>query len=165
VTAPITSARVRELSAKATGGEWWVMAYYLSTGTPDEKVFGYLVHDDEMPTGVIDEREAPAGQDSLSHDLDLIAALCSEPARDRIAKALDLLERVEAGDAVLVGAIADPAAVHANMLRGTIARISIRNCLHVHGVTAQEGWWDKTVGQVIDETEARQALGCTDGRS
>jgi len=104
--APITSARVRELSAKAAGGEWWVMAYYLSTGTPDEKVFGYLVHDDEMPTGVIDEREAPAGQDSLSHDLDLIAALCSEPARDRIAKALDLLERVEAGDAGLVAKVA-----------------------------------------------------------
>jgi hypothetical protein len=39
-------------------------------------------------------------------DAALIAALCSEPARNHIAKALDLLERMQAGEAELVAKVA-----------------------------------------------------------
>jgi hypothetical protein len=42
----------------------------------------------------------------LRTQAETVSALSPEPARDRIAKALDLLERVEAGDAGLVEDVA-----------------------------------------------------------
>lgn len=77
MTAPITSARVRELSAKATGNVWYQAGFSFYS---------------------LDSRDgAKLGECFKEHtgDAALIAALCSEPARTRIAKALDLLERVE----------------------------------------------------------------------
>ena len=91
MTAPITSARVRELSAKATGGRW-------HTSPLDQEVQIYT-----EDFSYIGETRDRTGDDAA-----LIAALCSEPARNRIAKALDLLERVEAGDAGLVAWLSDP---------------------------------------------------------
>lgn len=66
---------LRAKVAKATPGEWCVLPYYIHGGTPDEVTRGYVVTDDEMPTGVIDEREAPAENDSISYDLDAIVAI------------------------------------------------------------------------------------------
>ena len=42
----------------------------------------------------------------LRTQAEIVSALSPEPARAHIAKALDLLERVEAGDAVLVAKVA-----------------------------------------------------------
>ena len=88
MTAPITSARVGELSSKASKGVWYQSGAAFFTN-----------HHAENPRlGECFGRS--------SDDAALIAALCSEPARNRIAKALDLLEQVEAGDAVLVERVA-----------------------------------------------------------
>ncbi len=82
----ITSARVRELGAKATGGFYEAhgssVRHYPSTSP--------LAHPRLVASCHWNE------------DAALIAALCSEPARNRIADALDLLERVERQDAGLV---------------------------------------------------------------
>jgi len=87
MTAPITSARVRELSAKASKGGWYrAGAAFFSNHHAEDPRLGECFG-------------------RSSDDAALIAALCSEPARDRIAKALSLLERVEAGDAGLVEAM------------------------------------------------------------
>jgi hypothetical protein len=98
MTAPITSARVRELSAKATGGDWdggkdgWmVTAFDRQMTVCDIRGWGYLTGKGHAALGLSAE-QAKAVQE---HNAALIAALCSEPARNRIAKALDLLERVE----------------------------------------------------------------------
>lgn len=101
----ITSARVRELSAKATGGEWsWEdgpPTLYAGRGS-----FGAIAnfpipvpaHGLNLLGRLEPDSNGPA-------NLDLIAALCSEPARARIAKALALLEAVEGQDAGLVRAM------------------------------------------------------------
>lgn len=68
------AAEVMAVVGKATEGEWRVMACYTNSGTPDEKTSGYIVTDDEFPIGVIDENEAPASNDSLSHNLAAAAA-------------------------------------------------------------------------------------------
>jgi hypothetical protein len=77
VTAPITSARLIELSAEATGGEW------------------------DDPACVPEHMT----QAMFEANAALIAALCSEPARAHIIKALSLLERMQARDAGLVEAM------------------------------------------------------------
>ena len=88
MTTPITGARVRELSSKASKGVWYRSGAAFFTNH----------HAEDPGLGECFGRS--------SDDAALIAALCSEPSRDRIAKALDLLERVEAGDAGLVEDVA-----------------------------------------------------------
>ena len=95
MTAIITSAQLLELSANATGGNWMPAKYASSivgrpiVASPSGRSIGQLTqwHDESEANGQI------------------IAALCSEPARNRIAKALDLLERVEAGDEAEIPAL------------------------------------------------------------
>lgn len=86
--------QLEALLAKATPGEWDVAPYYTGTG-PDEVCRGMLVVDDDWPIGIISENDPPLG-DTLSDDLDLIAAL-RNAAPDLIAKA----RRVEALEAAL----------------------------------------------------------------
>lgn len=52
---------------------WNVAAFYTNTGTPEERTWGQIVNNYDYGVGVIDEKEAPATQDSLSYDLDAIA--------------------------------------------------------------------------------------------
>lgn len=67
--------RLRELLSRATPGPWNIQAYYTNAGTPDEIVRGMIVNDDDYCIGIIDEKDAPVGQDSLSYDLDLIVEM------------------------------------------------------------------------------------------
>ena len=73
--------RLRALRAKATPGPWSVATYCLRPGSPDQIERGLLMYgddegDDVSPTGVIDEKDMPGiGEESVSHDLDLIAEL------------------------------------------------------------------------------------------
>ncbi len=63
---------IEALAAKATQEKVHVTSYWHGSG-PDERVFGMVVKEDDMPTGVIDEKDA--AEDSLSYDLDLYVLL------------------------------------------------------------------------------------------
>jgi hypothetical protein len=81
--APITSARLLELSAKATGGEWNIGRFAstsIDAGNRGIATTGGYQSNREV---TLPENEANAA---------LIAAVCSEPARLHIAKALALRE-------------------------------------------------------------------------
>ncbi len=105
MTAPITSARVRELGAKenawtALGGTY--PPYINVTGrrltVRGPATVGSIAEQFLVKPGRVVAFDLPDSQ-----SLDSVAlALCSEPARNRIADALDLLERVERQDAGLV---------------------------------------------------------------
>ncbi len=109
MTAPITSARVRALCG--TVAQW----------TAPSAIYPPYVN---LTGNVLTVREAPGSDYSDTTGVtrpvcgrtisvilpdsalsDLALALCSESARDHIATALDLLERVQAGDAGLVVAM------------------------------------------------------------
>ena len=146
MTAPITSARVRELSAKATGGEWAV------TGRATVKAIGGRSLT-QMLVRSGNETENAA----------LIAALCSVPARAHIAKALELLERVEAGDAGLVEAMISTffrttalGAKHTGNVDQLVAQAMADETMRTSFVAA--------LAALVGEVD-RQALGGTDGRS
>ena len=87
---------LERLLAAATEGPWHVAAYYSGKG-PNERCFGMIVSDDDLPTGVIDENDTPDGE-SLSHDLDLVCFL-----RNNAPHYLSLMDEVER----LRGALAD----------------------------------------------------------
>ena len=46
------------------------------------------------------------------------------------------LDAAEAKAARLEGALSDPVAVHANMLRGTIAKLTVEQIIHIYGADA-----------------------------
>ncbi len=104
----ITSARVRELGARenawtAPGGTY--PSYINVTGkrltVRGPATVGSIAEQFLVKPGQVVTIDLPD-----SANLDSVAlALCSEPARDRIADALDLLERVERQDAELVEAV------------------------------------------------------------
>ena len=102
MTAPITSARVRELSEQATPGNWRSKerSGYFEILAPADDCDWY------GEPGCHAVAYADTETEQQETNAALIAALCSEPARAHIAKALDLLELVEAGDAVLVAKVA-----------------------------------------------------------
>lgn len=62
--------------------------------------------------------------------------------------------------AALRAAIATPEAVHANMLRGSIPKLSIRQALHLHGAGALEKWdrAEAAEAEVTRLTEEKEAL-------
>jgi hypothetical protein len=116
---PITSARVRELSAKATGGDWRIAKQRTEIEIDPDSALnhnsiwgGPFDHPIVAKASFRPKKHDDPWVDACSIEpanAALIAALCSEPARAHIAKALDLLERVEAGDAGLVEAMAEAA--------------------------------------------------------
>lgn len=58
-----------------------------------------------------------------------------------------------------IAMLADPAVVHIAMLRGSIAKLSITNCLHLHGATNFDGWNDMTINEIeamISKRDAEQ---------
>jgi len=68
----------------------------------------------------------------LSDERGLASAAMSEAAT--------LISSLVAENEELRAAIATPESVHANMLRGGIPKLSIRNALHLHGADALAKW-------------------------
>lgn len=87
---------------------------------------------------LIAEKAADVARDifanDIAHAFPNTVVFGSEKAAQRIAAAM-----AEALDAELAK-LQDPVAVHANMLRGEIAKISMTQCAHLHGPATVEQW-------------------------
>jgi hypothetical protein len=84
----MTADQLEKLAKAATGGRWWTGVY---VGAPYPAKLHH-VFQDEIGNAI---------EDIIPEDAALIAAMCSEPARNRIIAALRLVERIEAGDVEL----------------------------------------------------------------
>lgn len=68
-------------------------------------------------------------------------------------EAADEIERLRSRVAELEGVISDPDAVHLNMLRGGIAKPSVRQMLHLHGEEALARWENPVRDELTAESE------------
>jgi hypothetical protein len=69
----------------------------------------------------------------------------------------DLANGLEAARADLEK-LKDPAAVHLNMLKGTIAKISMMQCAHIHGMAEMERW-NRMLRLEAENEKLREAVG------
>ena len=156
MTATITSARVRELSAKATGGEWRISRF---SSTSVDKADGR--RGIATTGGYQSNREVTLPENEANAAL--IAALCSEPARAHIAEGLELLEIMDGNDTTVL-----PTA-ELTALRERVAQLegALREMVYetTHLSPMRDDGSHNCIISGPTLARARQALGGTDGRS
>lgn len=83
--------------------------------------------------GRVVEASDEDGCAAIDHDRRnrILAAITLSPA-----PAADLVQVLQSEFASIKAALQDPVAVHANMLRGTIAKLSVEQIIHLYGVDA-----------------------------